>query len=45
MGKKPQKSGNSEQGMAKALTWTALTTIATAAVEGLVQKYVNKNKN
>jgi len=45
MGQKPPKSGNSEQGITKALTWTALTTIATAAVEGLVQKYVNKNKN
>lgn len=45
MGQKPPKSGDQDQPFGKVLTWTALSTIAMAAVEGLVQKYLGKNKN
>jgi len=44
MGQNPPKSGDIEQPLGKVLTWTALSTIAMAAVEGLVQKYLGKNK-
>lgn len=45
MGQKPPKSGDGEQPLGRVLTWTALSTIAMAAVEGVVQKYLGKNKN
>jgi hypothetical protein len=45
MGRKPPKTGDSEQPLGQVITWTALSTIAMAAVEGLVQKYLGKNKN
>lgn len=44
MGQRPPKSGDIDQPLGKVLTWTALSTIAMAAVEGLVQKYLGKNK-
>ena len=34
-----------EQPLGRVLTWTAFSTIALAAVEGLVQKYLGKTKN
>jgi hypothetical protein len=44
MGQRPPKSGDVDQPIGKVLTWTAFSTIAMAAVEGLVQKYLGKNK-
>ena len=44
MGQRPPKSSDIDQPLGKVLTWTALSTIAMAAVEGLVQKYLGKNK-
>ncbi|MBJ7394279.1 MAG: DUF4235 domain-containing protein [Candidatus Nanopelagicales bacterium] len=44
MGQTPPKSGDTDQPIGRVLTWTALSTIALAAVEGLVQKYLGKNK-
>ena len=44
MGQTPPKSGDSDQPIGRVITWTALSTIALAAVEGLVQKYLGKNK-
>jgi len=44
MGQNPPKSGDVDQPIGKVLTWTAFSTIAMAAVEGLVQKYLGKNK-
>jgi len=44
MGQTPPKSGDTGQPIGRVLTWTALSTIALAAVEGLVQKYLGKNK-
>lgn len=44
MGQKPPKSGDSDQPLGKVLTWTAFSTIAMAAVEGVAQRYLGKNK-
>lgn len=44
MGQNPPRSGDIDQPLGKVLTWTALSAIAMAAVEGLVQKYLGKNK-
>ena len=45
MGQKPPSSNDDEQPLGRVLTWTALSTIALSAVEGLVQKYLGKTKN
>ena len=45
MGQKPPSSNDVEQPLGRVLTWTAFSTIALAAVEGLVQKYLGKTKN
>ena len=45
MGQKPPSSNVGEQPLGRVLTWTAFSTIALAAVEGLVQKYLGKSKN
>ena len=45
MGQKPPSSNDGEQPLGRVLTWTALSTIALAGVEGLVQKYLGKTKD
>ena len=45
MGQQPPSSKDGEQPLGRVLTWTALSTIALAGVEGLVQKYLGKTKN
>jgi len=44
-GVKPPKPGDNDQPLARILTWTALSTFAIGAIEGLVQKFfTDRNK-